>query len=431
MTGFKGKLAKARRQQKNGLLLIVIFLAAFLAGCADSNNLSIITYNSEFKSQGIVADFEKKYNVKVDLQIIPTEQYQAKILPLLKTGKGVPDVFVGEAAWVKQFLDGGYWEDLNKAPYNAKTKDSYPYVVQMGTDKGGVLRALSWQATPGGWFYRRSVARKYFGTDDPAKIGQYFSSWDAVMRTAAALKAKSKGKVKMFAGTGETIYRPFYSARKIPWINDKNEFSIDPQMIEYFKIIKAIRDNDYDAKISDWSGPFFSAMNSKPDEATVFVYGWPTWGLFFVLSEQSDSKGDWAVTAPPSPFFWGGTWMGIYKNSKKKELAWKFIQMLTQDKAYMEAYAKKTGDFMSDKTVVDKIKSAMSSPVINGQNHYQYFADQVKYIDSSAISGDDYQINQMVGQLVNEYLNGKYDLAGLITTLGQRVKQAYPQVTIK
>jgi multiple sugar transport system substrate-binding protein len=419
-------------KMKIGLLLIAAILAAILSGCGGSSNLSIITFATEFKSQGIVADFEKKYNVKVDLQIVPTENYQAKILPLLKTGKGVPDVFVGEAAWVKQFVDGGYWDDLNKAPYNADTKDVYPYVAQMGTDKGGVLRALSWQATPGGWFYRRSLAKKYFGTDDPVNVAKLFSSWDEVMKTAATLKLKSKGKVTMFPGIGESIYRIFYSARKTPFINAMNEFSVDSQILDYFKTIKTIRDKGYDAKLADWSGPFFSEMNSKPKDAAVLLFGWPTWGLFFVMNGQTNSTGDWAVAAPPKPFFWGGTWLGIYKNSKKKELAWKFVQMLTQDKEYMAAYAKKTGDFMSDKVVVDQIKGSMSNPVIGGQNHYDYFAEQTKYIDASAISGDDYQINQIVGQIANEYLDGKIKtLNDAVAELGKRVKQAFPNVTVK
>jgi multiple sugar transport system substrate-binding protein len=417
---------------KIGLFLIAAVLAAILSGCGGSNNLSIITFTTEFKSQGIVADFEKKYHVKVDLQIVPTESYQAKILPLLKTGQGVPDVFVGEAAWVKQFVEGDYWDDLRGALYHADTKDMYPYVVQMGSQTGGFLRALSWQATPGGWFYRRSIAKEYFGTDDPVKIGKLFSSWGEVMKTAAVLKAKSKDKVKMFPGIGETVYRPFYSARKTPWIDPKNLFSIDPEMMEYFKTIKEIRDKGYDAKLGDWSGPFFSEMNSKPKDAAVFVYGWPTWGLFFVLNGQTNSTGDWAVAPAPKPFFWGGTWLGIYKNSKKKELAWKFVQMLTQDKEYMAAYAKKTGDFMSDKVVVDQIKCSMSNPVIGGQNHYDYFAEQTKYIDASAISGDDYQINQIVGQIANEFLDGKLKtLNDAVAELGKRVKQAFPNVTVK
>jgi multiple sugar transport system substrate-binding protein len=177
----------------------------------------------------------------------------------------------------------------------------YPYAAELGTNADGDVVALTWQTTPGGWFYRRSLAEEYFGTDDPEVIGELFSDWDSVMEAAALLHEESDGRVKMFSGTGETLFRIFYSARTIPWVNEDNEFAIDPQMLEFMRVAKEIRDAGYDAKLDDWSGPWFEAMNTAPGDAEIFVWGWPTWGLFFVMNGQTNALGDWAVAAPPSP----------------------------------------------------------------------------------------------------------------------------------
>lgn len=396
--------------------------------------LTIITFASEFKDQGFVADFEKLTGAKVDLQIVPNENFEAKMAPLLKTGKGVPDVFTGEAGYVKEYVESGVWETLNKAPYNASTKDMFPYVTQLGSNAKGELKALSWQTTPGGWFYRRSMAKKYFGTDDPAEIAKLFATWDSTLAAAEVIKTKSNGTAYMFSGLGDGFSRVFTSNRKTPWVDAKKNFSIDPQITEYFKTAKKVRDAGYDAKLADWSGPFFEAMNTPADKANIFMFSWPTWGLHFVLNGQTASNGDWAVVPAPKPYFWGGTFLGIYKNSPNKDVAWAFIKMLTQDKAWMETYAKKSGDFMSDK-VLDKAiapyftgKEASLGPK---DNHYEFFMQQAATIDGSMISSEDRPLMAMLTTVLNEYVEGKKDLDTAMADFKGRVKAAYPRWNVK
>lgn len=416
------------------MLMAVVAFSSAQSQKFKGRTLTIITFASEFKDQGFVADFEKLTGAKVELQIVPNENYENKMMPLLKTGQGVPDVFTGEAGYVREYVDAGYWEALNKAPYNAKTKDMFPYAVEMATNKKGELTALTWQTTPGGWFYRRSMAKKYFGTDDPAEVAKLFATWDKVLETAEIIKTKSGGKDFLFSGLGDGFSRIFTSNRGAPWVNAKNEFTIDKAIYDYFTMAKKFRDNGYDAKLADWSGPFFDSMNSTPDKANVFVYGWPTWGLHFVLNGQKNSNGDWGMVAAPKPFFWGGTWMGIYKKSPNKDMAWEFISMLTQNKKYMEDYARRSGDFLSDRTVVEKLapeftgKAAALGPK---DNHFDFFAKQVKFINGKTITSEDRPIMQMVNTVLNEYLDGKKTLDQAMADLKARVKTAYPRWIVK
>ena len=393
--------------------------------------LSIITFTGEFNDQGIVADFEERTGATVDLQVVPNTDYEAKIRPLLATGQGVPDIFVGEAAYVRQFVEAGYWTDLTQPPFNADTSDMFEYAVEMGTNDDGEVVALTWQTTPGGWFYRRSIAREYFGTDDPEEISQIFSSWDSILDAAETLKQESNGEVSFFAGIGETLFRVFYTARTQPWIGEDNTFQVDPQIQEYLRVAKEVRDNDYDARLNDWSGPWFEAMNTPPEDANVFVYGFPTWGLQFVLNGQDQSSGDWGLATPPAPFTWGGTWLGIYEGSENKALAWEFIRMLTQDEEWMRDYAIRATEFMSDRSVMEEVKDGYSSEVLGGQNPYDVFFDQVQYVSAEAIQGYDYQINQILMQVMNEYLGGQLTYDEAITALGNRVQEAFPRVRVE
>lgn len=392
--------------------------------------LSVMTFTGEFNDQGIIADFQERTGATVELQLVPIEDYEAQIRLLLASGSDVPDVFVGEAAYVRQFVESGFWTNLSDPPFNADTSAMFDYAAEMGTDENGNVVALTWQTTPGGWFYRRSVAREYFGTDDPQEIGALFADWDTVLQTATTLYERSGGSVRMFPGIGETLFRIFYSARQQPWVSDDNQFQIDPQIQEYFRVAKQIRDAGYDARLDDWSGPWFEAMNTSPGDASVFVYGWPTWGLQFVLTGQDQSFGDWAVAAPPDPFFWGGTWAGIYTDSPNKALAWEFISMLTQDEAWAQEYALRASEFMSNIVVMESVVNDYSAEVLAGQNPFEYFYGQVRFIDASAIQGFDYQINTIMAQVMNEYLADQLSFDEAMEALGARVQEAFPQVTV-
>ncbi|MEX2443245.1 MAG: extracellular solute-binding protein [Alkalispirochaeta sp.] len=392
--------------------------------------LSIITFTGEFNDQGIVRDFEERTGATVNMQVVPNTDYEAKIRPLLATGQGVPDIFVGEAAYVRQFVEAGYWTDLSQEPFNADTSDMFEYAVEMGTNDEGEVVALTWQTTPGGWFYRRSIAQEYFGTDDPEEIAEIFSSWDSVMDAAETLKQESNGEVSFFAGIGETLFRPFYTARTEPWIDEDNNFTVDEEIRNYLQIAKEVRENEYDAKLDDWSGPWFDAMNTPPEEASVFVYGFPTWGLQFVLNGQEESSGDWGLAAGPDPFTWGGTWLGIYKDSDNKALAWEFIRMLTQDEEWMREYAERATEFMSNRTVMNDVREGFSSETLGGQNPYDVFFDQLQYVEATAIQGFDFQINQILMQVMNEYLGDQLTYDEAINALGRRVQEAFPRVNV-
>ena len=392
--------------------------------------LSIITFTGEFNDQGIVNDFEERTGAVVDMQVVPLADYEAKIRPLLATGQGVPDIFVGEAAYVRQFVEAGYWTDLSQPPFNADTSEMFDYAVEMGTTDDGEVVALTWQTTPGGWFYRRSIAREYFGTDDPEEISEIFSSWDSVLEAAETLKQESNGEISFFAGIGETLFRVFYTARTQPWITEDNVFQVDPEIQQYLRTAKTIRENDYDAKLNDWSGPWFEAMNTSPEDASVFVYGFPTWGLQFVLNGQEESAGDWGLAAAPEPFTWGGTWLGIYEDSDNKALAWEFIRMLTQDEEWMKDYAVRATEFMSSRPVMEEVKEGFTSEVLAGQNPLEFFYDQVQFVDAGAIQGFDYQINQVLMQVMNEYLADQLTYDEAIEALGRRVQEAFPRVRL-
>lgn len=406
--------------------------------------LTIWSFTDEV--QNMSKYFAKVYpNVKVNSVVIPNanEAYLNKINQTLRTAtKGAPDVFTGEIAYVRQFIEAGYFEDLSVAPYNADSKvgDLIKYSVDLARDAKGHIRGLSWQATPGGMFYRRSLAKEYFGTDDPVKIGAMWSTWDGFMKMARTIKDKSAGKVKIVTDYGDLMQFPT-AARKSKWIVD-GKLVIEQCMIDFMDTAKALRAEDLTAKVGQWSAPWFSAMADK----SVFSFVLPTWGLHYVLKPNAEkdiydgsgkkksatakSSGDWALTSGPSAYYWGGTWMGINKKSPVKAIAWEFVKFCTLNADFVETWAKTTGDFVSNTKVVAKLVGTFSEEFLGGQNHYAFWAEAAKKIDGSTVGPYDLQIGNAWGDQQTLYVDGKKTKDAALADFKKKVKSLLPKVQV-
>jgi len=410
------------------ILMLTVLTGAFAAGGQEEITLSVWCFNlGELESR--IERFEQMYpNIKVDLTVISFEELPHKMKLVIGAGINVPDVFTAGDTFVKDFVESGFYDDLSKAPYNADVSELVDYQVEMGTDSDGVLRAISWQATPGGFFYRRSIAKEYLGTDDPEEVGKMLSSWDKLLETGRLLKEKSNGKIKLISSY-EVLLNCFLSTRKSGFVNDKNELVIDPAILEYFDIAKLLRDEGLTAKISAWSPSWFNGMKAG---SNIFGYLLPTWGLHFILKENApDSSGDWGLTNGPASYFLGGTWLGVYANSKNKEAAWKFVQMMTLDHETLKWWAKSTGDFIGNKVVINEIKDTFSEPYLNGQNHYAFFAKEVGKIDSSMVTIYDNTIIELMMGVLGDYIDGLKTKEEAIESFKDDVKNAYPDIIVR
>lgn len=418
-----------------GLLLCMLFAALVLTGCKEGDGtqankkqvLTIWSFTNEFEKP--IERFKEKFpGVEVNLVIVPSDEYLNKIRPVMKSGKNAPDLFTAESAYVKDIVDSNFWDDLYKAPYNADVSDLVPYQVEMATDSQGALKGISWQTTPGGFYFRRSLALKYLGTDDPYEIGKMLSTTEKFLDVARMLYRKSNGKVKIITSNGDFM-RFSLSMRKNGFVTGDNRFNIDPAVLDFFEVSKILRDEQLTAETSPWSPGWFEEM--KKTEPTVFGFVLPTWGLHYVLKQNApETSGDWGLTGGPASYFWGGTWMGVYSKSKNKELAWEFIKMMTLDEETLEWWAKDTGDFLGNETVFNKIKNDFSEPFLNGQNHYLFFAGEAPKCNGALVTKYDQQIEKSLLGAVVDYIEGIKTKDEAVTALKEEVKNIFPQLTV-
>lgn len=431
--------------------------------------LTIWSFTDEVKT--FATAFKGKYpEIDVEYTMIPMTngEYQTKVQSSLSSGE-VPDVIVLEASFVKAYVESDFLMDLGELLPLTQEMQTYQNTIDVGT-YDGVLKALSYQSTPGALFYRRSLAKEYFGTDDPAAIQNTLSDMAKYEEAAKVVKEKSNGNTFMVASLGD-FTNLYFANREQPWVVD-DKLTIDPMVDELFEVAKSFRANGYEAQATQWQEGWFAGMNDSLKDAAgnpkqIFSYFLPTWGLPYVLIPNSSAKeadgvksgkdtaGDWACIPGPLPYQWGGTWVGVMKDAANPETAKEFVRFMTLnpdtlkswalgeytneflrviDPSVGETLSQGPGDFVSSKKVVDEIMaefdSAQTSKFLSGQNSYKGFADAAPSVDSKLMQGTDDAIQRALNDVLADYASGNTTKEAAMQTFKDAVKNALPDIIV-
>jgi len=332
--------------------------------------------------------------------------------------------------------------DISELLPEAEAANVYPFVTEVGTAPDGTLRALSYQATPGALFYRRSIAIECFGTDDPAEIQALLSDMEAYTAAAETIKECGGGDIYMVSSSGD-FQNTFFANRAQPWVVD-GALVVDPMVEQYVQTAKTFRDNGYESQAQQWQEGWFAGMNDTLVDAEgtpkqVFSYFLPTWGLPYVLAPNavsadgaSDTSGDWGVVNGPLPYQWGGTWVGVLEGAPNVELAKDFVKFVALDEenlynwatgVYTNEYlaaidpnvpedqAQAPGDFVGSQNVVEELiplfDDSELSAFLGGQNSYAGFAEAAPTVSAKLMTGSDDAIQRALNDPLNQYLNGE------------------------
>lgn len=402
----------------------------------EGETLVIWSFTNELEPA--IAAFKEKYKCEVELNIIPTADYPATIKPALASGVGAPDVYTAEAAFVEEFVNNGFFADLGALGASGWEADYTPFVYATGTDYDGVLRAVSWQMTPGGLFYRRTIAKEVFGTDEPDEISALFSSKDKLFEAADKLSAAG---YKVLPDEG--AFRHFANATQEPWVrNDVLNFSQD--RIDQLEYAKKLRDGGYTALAAEWSPAWFSAMQGPVTvgeggpETTVFAFTLPTWGLHYVLktsipegADANPTAGDWGLAQGPNPYSWGGTWLGVYNGSTKQELAFNFVKMMAHDEEFLLPWLLETGDVTSILSIQKQYVDGFTEPFLGGQNHVAAFVEAAGAIKGDKLTKYDQDFDIFFNAAQVSYVDGLMTLDEAVQSFKDSVAAAYPEVVIE
>lgn len=406
--------------------------AAELTNTGDK--LVVWTFSDELK--GMIENHYLKDNpnlgYQVEVVVVPNENYQTKLDPVLASGKNAPDVFALEAAYLKKYVDSDYTMDLSKLGFKSEEAPILKYVMDLSKNSNGQLKALSWQGTPGAFFYRKSLAKQYLGVSEPNEVQPLLADFDKFYETSKMVYDKSGGKVKGISSLGD-IAQVFFAARSQGWVVD-GKFVIDPQIDKLFDFAKQMQQGKLTSQAEQWTESWFAGMSDD----SVFGYFLPTWGLHYVLKTNAENAtsgkttaGDWAMVQGPASYFWGGTFLGVREGTSMQKASKDLVDYFTLNEAFLETWAKETGDFVSNKNVVSKIKDSYTEPFLAGQNHYAAFADMAEGIDAAILTGYDQEIQRLMNEQLTAYANGEKDKETAMKDFKAAIQNAYPDLIIE
>ena len=372
-------------------------VTAPVSNSAPSGNLALWTFSNELGTMIKRNYYKPPYKgIKVAVSEFDFAQIQQKLDTDLFSGKGAPDVIALEDQFVRKYVESGFLLDITDI-YEANKQKLMAYPVEVGSYNGRVF-ALSWQATPGAMFYRRSLAKKYLGTDDPKVVQTYFANINKFLETAKLLKEKSKDTC-LVVPHYDSLFHPFLYSRKNPWVVDR-KLVIDPVIEQYMDFCRVMIDNHYtEGSGWQWGDGWFAGMrgelkNYEGKPVEVFSYFLPTWGLHNILKPNAPkTSGDWAMIPGPLTYRSGGTWLAAWRDTPNPAAAKELIRYLTTDDKFLEAYAKATGDLVSNINVVNRISNNFRERFLKNQNHYMEFAQLAQEVNGRLTTAYDERVN--------------------------------------
>ncbi|MCI7130160.1 MAG: ABC transporter substrate-binding protein [Lachnospiraceae bacterium] len=415
-----------------------------VAAKTEGGVVNIYCWNTEFKGiyEQYAADLAESHGVEVNFVVITNDYsaYQTNLDEMLAEQEQVidddkVDIFLIEADYASKYIKSDATLDVIKdiGLTEEDLSQQYQYTKDIVTEEGA-LKGVSWQATPGLFAYRRSIAKQVLGTDDPDQVQEKLKNWDSFDQVA---KQMYDSGYKMLSGYDDS-FRTFSNNMSQPWV-ENNKIRIDDSMKRWVDQTKTYTEKNYNNQTSLWS-PGWSA-DQGPD-GKVFGFFYSTWGINFTLMGNSlaDSNaeakvgngiyGDYAVCEGPQPYYWGGTWICAAKGTDNVPFIKDLMYRLTCDAQTMKQITMDTLDYTNNQTAMDEIaNSDYSSDFLGGQNHIALFAEAATKIDMSNVGPYDSGLNEKFQSAMHEYFEGKVDYDTALDNFYRLASERYPELT--
>ncbi len=404
-----------------------------------------------------LVDFGARYQAvtgtEMEVVVIAPEDYPTKVQTALVGGETEPDIIVGEPQMLGDMFSYGAFADLDALGAQDYAGQIVDYVWEVGKDSDGVQRAISYQITPAGIYYRRDIAEDVFGTSDPDEVGKLFADYPTILETAQTLKDAG---YRIFSSDSEIN---FFSGLE-PWVVD-GKLNLAQARLDYMDLVVALYQGDLTAYANQWSTPWYQAMSGPVpiltadiqnyaddsvnvwdaeafaeqtegmQQAEVFAFGLPSWGVLTLRDNVGETSGKWGVCAGPEYGMSGGTFIGISELSEKKDLAWDFVKFCTLNEETADWWITfSEGDTVSLKTVLEAHKDD-ENPVYGNQKLYAFWQEQAEGIDYSKVTQYDKIIGDAWGAAISAVKTGVSTKEEAIEEFYDTVAYTYPEIEIE
>ena len=301
---------------------------------------------------------------KVNITAIPWDAAHDKFTTAITAGK-TPDAAMVGTTWMGEFAGLGA---LDPTPPSFDRSQFFPG-AQKTTEVNGTSYGIPWYVETRLVYYRTDLAKKAGYTTPP-------KDWAGLKAMAKAMQDKAGAKWGIGLQAGGT--GSWQSVMPFAWSNGANlskdgkSYSFDtPEMQEAVKYYQSY----FTDGIADKAAP--ATPTTEPDfvsgKVPMFISG--PWEMSAV--EKVGGKGfkdKYSVAVMPtkkmSSSFVGGSDFAVFKDSKQRDTAWKFVKFLSDPKTQAEWYQQSTD--------LPSVTTAWKDPSISADTKLAKFGEQLK-----------------------------------------------------
>lgn len=390
------------------------------------------------KFQELHPDFG--YELKIYTEYSFGDEYPDRVHDLVNGRlEVIPDIYSMAREDIYKFTKGSDYkfampfEELGlDADRLVKEAEIPRYMIDACTSPEGKLVALGYQNTAGAFIYRRSIAKKVWGTDDPAVIsGKIGPGWDKFMKAAAELKAKG---YRICSGVTD-IWKPIEMSSKQGWLRDGQQV-IDPAREAFLDYAREMVEKGYTNNNNEpwWIDEWLADIRGE-GEKEVFGYFGPYWLVNFTMvyycggdRPGEGTYGDWAVCDPPAGFFREDTIILAHRNTRHKEAVGEIIRWLTLDTSetgaqYLLASGQIDGNRHCPASAAVAKKLEYKFDFLGGQDLFEAYLSASQYARADSLSEHDISISYFWLNEAVEYAEGRKTREQAIADFKERVHQ--------
>lgn len=216
-----------------------------------------------------------------------------------------------------------------------KKADIPQYAIDAGTNPDGEIIALPYESDVCVFMYRRSIARRVWGTDDPHKIADIIGAGTENLEKfkEAALTLKKHGYYIVPGSSG--LWPLFDDETDASEMGLNENTDISPKWEEFMDVSKYLFDNGCMKDTDPYTEQWYKELDGKGDKQ---VFGLVTLDKMVTLQSNylwglKSTAGDWAVCLPPRNKLNTGVSSGIMVNkaSLLKDKIGPLIEWITLD----------------------------------------------------------------------------------------------------
>ena len=291
------------------------------------------------------------------------------------------DLFIADEAYVRDYVESDLAldviGDLGIAP--EELADQFPYTQQIAQDPSGRIKALTWQATPGVFTYRRSIAR------DLSAYGDAYEVYSDNVESA--------------------------------WVKD-GILNIDPHLEDWAFQTRDFVENGYTHGTRKWSDEWRA---DHTGDGKVFGFFYSSWGIHYTLQDKAEGSaedegedgetesavGDYAVCRGPEPSHFGGQWIFAATGTDNADLAAGIMRNLTCDKEIMKKITLDIREFTNTVSGMTEVsESDYAVDVLGGQNPLPIYIEVAKELSQRYTTSYDDDLDLGFQMSMEDYFAG-------------------------